>query len=576
MAFSFARPTKASLNNTFAVQDFSSNSATPAPDTKDRIIIALDFGTTYSGVAYCFCNSSGKPDVVPVVDWLGLEGRTQPKVPTAILYDPEDSTSFKWGGQVNWRDDHVRGVKLLLDPQQTGPSYLPSSNFKSEMKKLPKGVVDVAADFMGAMYNHALERIASRVPRGYLDLCQKDFVLSVPAVWSDMAKERTMQAAQKAGIFPVAVIKEPEAAALYTFMSQERALANKEGDCFVVCDAGGGTVDLISYEVVSTQPSLDLAEVVPGIGSMSGSLGLNRRFAEAVQNLIGDEEWFRLKNLDAWPLAERQFDQSIKTAFNGDLEDEYIVNFPGAYLEDDDEERLLRDTWYMSGEAVQGASLKRPGKPLKGIFLVGGFGASQYLKARIEKANPEIQVIQPDDAWAAIVKGAALSRLSYTNVVSTKAPRHYGVIFRGIYEPITDKGQPTFVDQVDGTLRAEKMWWYILKGQDLKRDQDIRHSFNRHVPKDHCDKDLLFRDKLSMSEVVLAPQYPTRDVRTNCTLTSDLRGVDKSLFKERVGIDGREWLQVKFELVISTREAAMKFWLEYDGKEVGSVFATYE
>lgn len=82
---------------------------------------------------------------------------------------------------------------------------------------------------------------------------------------------------------------------------------------------------------------------------MSGSLGLNRRFAEAVQNLIGDEEWFRLKNHDAWPLADRQFDQSIKTAFHGDLDDEYIVNFPGAYLEDDDEERLCRDTWYMSG-----------------------------------------------------------------------------------------------------------------------------------------------------------------------------------------------------------------------------------
>lgn len=79
-----------------------------------------------------------------------------------------------------------------------------------------------------------------------------------------------------------------------------------------------------------------------------------------------------------------------------------------------------------------------------------------------------------------------------------------------------------------------------------------------------------------MSEEVLAPQHPTSDVRTNCTLTSDLRAVDKSLFTERVGIDGREWLQVKFELVISTRDAAMKFWLEYDGKEVGSVFATYE
>ncbi|KAF9760866.1 hypothetical protein IL306_004075 [Fusarium sp. DS 682] len=593
MAFRFSQFTKPPANNTFAVEPITSSSTTTTLDTKDRVIIALDFGTTFSGVAYCFCKSSGKPEVNPVVQWLGLEGRTQPKVPTAILYDPEDNTKFKWGGQVTWRDDHVQGVKLLLDPEQTRPSYLPSSNFKREIRRLPKDVVDVAADFMGAMYNHALEKIASRVPRDYLDLCQKDFVLSVPAVWSDKAKENTMQAAKKAGIFPVAVIAEPEAAALYTFMNQERALA--VGDCFVVCDAGGGTVDLISYEVVGTEPTLDLAEVVPGIGSMSGSLGLNRRFAEAVQNLIGDEEWFRLKSHDAWPLADRQFDQDIKTAFDGDLEEEYIVNFPGAYLQDVVEEGLKRDTWYMSGETVhdifeplitdiirlvndqvQGARLERPGKPVKGIFLVGGFGASQYLKARIEKANPDIQVIQPDDAWAAIVKGAALSRLSYTNVVSTKAPRHYGIIVRGIYEPVTDKGRPTFVDEIDGRLRADKMTWYILKGENLKRDHVIRQPFCRYLPKDYSDSDLLFRNNLSMSEAVLAPQHPTSDVKTNCTLTSDLRSVDKSLFKERVGKDGREWVKVSFELVISTKQAAMKFWLEYDGKEVGSVLATYE
>jgi hypothetical protein len=35
---------------------------------------------------------------------------------------------------------------------------------------------------------------------------------------------------------------------------------------------------------------------------------------------------------------------------------------------------------------------------IQAIFLVGGFGSSQYLKMRLEKANPEIQVIQPTDA----------------------------------------------------------------------------------------------------------------------------------------------------------------------------------
>jgi uncharacterized protein YxjI len=40
----------------------------------------------------------------------------------------------------------------------------------------------------------------------------------------------------------------------------------KVGDAFVICDAGGGTVDLISYEITQLKPSLELKELVPGKG----------------------------------------------------------------------------------------------------------------------------------------------------------------------------------------------------------------------------------------------------------------------------------------------------------------------
>jgi hypothetical protein len=40
------------------------------------------------------------------------------------------------------------------------------------------------------------------------------------------------------------------------------------GDALVLCDAGGGTVDLISYEIKSLQP-FDIAELTPATGSCS-------------------------------------------------------------------------------------------------------------------------------------------------------------------------------------------------------------------------------------------------------------------------------------------------------------------
>jgi actin-like ATPase involved in cell morphogenesis len=156
-----------------------------------------------------------------------------------------------------------------------------------------------------------------------------------------------LQAAKIAGLFPVTIIKEPEAAALHTL--HDLGFTLRTGDAFVVCDAGGGTVDLISYEVEAMTPNLKLAEVVPGSGSMAGSLGLNKRFEEAVKNLIGEEEFFRIKKTKAWLLANSQFDREIKPNFRGKSKEEYFVNFPMADLKDDPSNNLESSTWKMTG-----------------------------------------------------------------------------------------------------------------------------------------------------------------------------------------------------------------------------------
>lgn len=126
-------------------------------------------------------------------DSIGLEGYREPKVPTLILYDENDPSKFKWGGQVTWRDPAVHGVKLLLDPAQKKPEYLPATSFETDRNALPKDPVDVAADFIGAMYNHALSVAGSSVIRDFFDMCEKEFILSVPAVWSDKAKDLTLK-----------------------------------------------------------------------------------------------------------------------------------------------------------------------------------------------------------------------------------------------------------------------------------------------------------------------------------------------------------------------------------------------
>ncbi|KAK7697956.1 hypothetical protein SLS64_013043 [Diaporthe eres] len=576
----------------------------------DRLVISLDFGTTFSGVAYAFNTPGKKADIVAIHEWPGksflyfisrypslprLEGHRQPKVPTLILYDEDDPSKFKWGGQVNWRDPAVHGVKLLLDPDQEKPAYLPNSAFENDRNALPKDPVDVAADFIGAIYKHALSVVESSSIRDYFHMCEKEFVLSVPAVWSDKAKDLTLKAAKKAGIHPVTLIKEPEAAALYTLTTHDHSI--KTGDSFVLCDAGGGTVDLITYEVKNIQP-LELAELVPGKGAMVGSLGLNKLFEQTIRRLVGEDQFESLKgSIGSGAKALNEFDKSIKTGFNGDVTDIYYVNFPMAKLRDDPAERLIGNCWEMTGDFLQDifdpiirdvlqlvsaqvaeAVSKRGSRRLKGIFLVGGFGSSRYLKNRLQDVYEEqgIQIIQPHDAWGAIVNGAALSRVcNQATVVSTQAVRHYGVVAWPPFDPLVDQGRPAVWYPRDGFNRVEKVIWYIYMGEDLKRDQTIKFPFRRTFREDYRISDLIMTSTLHYSEAVAAPSYPGPQVKKCCKVRSDLTEISPHHFIKWTGADGRIYYDVRFNLVLCTAAANLRFSLEIDGKEMGSVEATY-
>lgn len=63
----------------------------------------------------------------------------------------------------------------------------------------------------------------------------------------------------------------------------------KLGDTFVVCDAGGGTVDLISYTIAQLKPILKVVEAAPGDGYCCGSTFLNRNFERYLVSILGQE-----------------------------------------------------------------------------------------------------------------------------------------------------------------------------------------------------------------------------------------------------------------------------------------------
>lgn len=168
------------------------------------------------------------------------------------------------GFEVSHNDvNRLSWIKILLDPSQPRPQFVNPKATKLPFRKRP---VDIVTDYLTALKNYTMLTLERRFGKEWLygdegketGPRKVEFVLTVPAVWSDKARQTTLEAAVKAGLgfFPgtqppedspknlglLKLITEPEGAAEYALRTMEEAHTMNKGDCFVVCDAGGGTV----------------------------------------------------------------------------------------------------------------------------------------------------------------------------------------------------------------------------------------------------------------------------------------------------------------------------------------------
>lgn len=165
-----------------------------------------------------------------------------------------------------------------------------------------------------------------------------NYILTVPAIWSDAAKHLMIQAATSAGFGQheetFSLISEPEAAAVYTLKQNETALS--VGETVIICDAGGGTFDLIAYRIKSLNP-LKVDEIVAGSGEMCGSVFLDEGFREYITAVMG-QRWFnQLKPKTRKTMMRSWLEEKFKFGSETYEEDHEVgIAVPGA---PDDEER---------------------------------------------------------------------------------------------------------------------------------------------------------------------------------------------------------------------------------------------
>lgn len=192
------------------------------------------------------------PDDVEIIKtWPGGNGITSDKVPTELSYDvPANAPAgtkptVKWGFQFRPEEPRLRCIKLFLDRSQKLPFYVSPQETATQLRKFDKNVVDAVSDYLTQIYKHTMDTLTRRYGESFMASTTVGWVLTCPAVWSDAAKNTTLQAAERAGMgskADIQMISEPEAAAVYTLKAIQPNHLNV-GDNFIVCDAGGGTVE---------------------------------------------------------------------------------------------------------------------------------------------------------------------------------------------------------------------------------------------------------------------------------------------------------------------------------------------
>ena len=218
-----------------------------------ELVVAIDFGTTYSAVAFGWFNPDGRSsiarlaeDIQVVKSWpFSGSGGTTEKIPTVLSYIKKDSPL--WSGYVKSHHPQVRHFKLGLQKglETHYPSdwpLFPLSTLQAALSE--EKAVNYTSDFLKCLLSYVKDScLPSQLTASFLRNQRISYVLTVPAIWSDNAKALTREAAQRVGIprDRLQLVTEPEAAALFC-ATKNVQMGLQPSDRFMVCDAGGGTV----------------------------------------------------------------------------------------------------------------------------------------------------------------------------------------------------------------------------------------------------------------------------------------------------------------------------------------------
>ncbi|XP_052089704.1 heat shock 70 kDa protein 12A-like [Mytilus californianus] len=424
-------------------------------------VAAIDFGTTFSGCAFStvqdFVTNPLKITTIELDD----ENVVSYKTPTVLLLDPE-GRFHSFGSKA--ADHYVN----LAEKEEACKWYF-FDRFKMQLykKELTHNmeIEEMGGKKMKAMFVFAFcieyikDMVLDRLSKAIDSLDEDDvhWVVTVPAIWNDPARQFMIEASAKAGIGKdnLTLALEPEGAAIcckYIAMDKMKSgdetelKAFDENSRFMVVDLGGGTIDITVSEVL---PTGQLREIYNATGGPWGGNYINDQIIKTLIEVIGwsvmrmlksddfDDYLQLLRNVEEKKRSVK-YDSELSLTITKDLQKK--IEIPDTYKKDVRKEKkriklsssLMKKIFSSSVDSmmkhVDRLLEKDETTLVSTILLVGGYAACDFVqRAFREKFEEKYRIIFPLKPDMIVLIGAVITGHLVEAIVGRMAKYHYGL-----------------------------------------------------------------------------------------------------------------------------------------------------
>ncbi|GAA5809043.1 hypothetical protein MFLAVUS_002446 [Mucor flavus] len=282
-----------------------------------------DFGTTFSGTCFSVTDKlttdqlreTEYPEITVVTSWPEQE-KVENKTPSINIYD-RNFHLLHWG----------KAARKYIERGELKPGQIVKERFKLELpssvpqkgaiyktnnaKKTEHDNMRATIDYFREIFDHTVSTIQNNIGGFGRVSVEKEnirFVITVPAQWNDVQRAIMRTVAKESGLITdedhenrLLIINESSAATLHCEQQKTDYKEMIPGDKYIICDAGGGTVDIATFESVKkfTDDPADMfrrCQLTADSGEMCGSTFIDKKMHELLTRFFYNGETTKNKD----------------------------------------------------------------------------------------------------------------------------------------------------------------------------------------------------------------------------------------------------------------------------------------